>query len=144
MMNMRYTAPPLYTSTVMVRAVLAVVAILAAAVIVATLAVAVPALSSAASVTMQGDQLCVRTTCIDHALRVTTYQTQPDLPSAPPSALYTGRCSSTCPSSSIDASAKDKGRVSSGVVSRPVTVSVAEPARATGVVRYSIGDGSHA
>ncbi len=91
MINMKHTALPLYTPPVIARATLVILTILTTAVIVVTLAVAVPALLGALSVTMQSDQLCVRTTCIDHTLRVTTYQTQPDLPSAPPSALYTGR-----------------------------------------------------
>ncbi len=36
--------------------------------------------------TVQDGQVCVQTTCASKDLHVTTYQVQPDLPSAPPSA----------------------------------------------------------
>ncbi len=88
MINMRRAAPILCTPPVIARATLAA---LATAGIAVTLAVAGPATAGAIPVTMQGDQLCVRTTCIDRTLRVTTYQTQPDSPTAPPSAFYIGR-----------------------------------------------------
>ncbi len=88
---MKRTAPTLGAPPVIARVALTILAILAMAVIIAMLTVAVPALSGASPVTTQGDQLCVRTTCLDRTLRVTTYQTQPDLPSPPPSSLYTGR-----------------------------------------------------
>ena len=90
-MSMTQTGPPLSTPPAMARGVLAVLAVLATVGIIVILTVAGPALSSAVPVTLQGDQLCVRTTCLDRGLRVTTYQPQPDQPSAPPAAVYTGR-----------------------------------------------------
>ena len=90
-MRMTHTGPPLSTPPVMARGALAILAILATMGIVVLLTVADPALSRAVPVTLQGDQRCVRTTCLDRDLRVTTYQPQPDQPSAPPAAVYTGR-----------------------------------------------------
>lgn len=39
---------------------------------------------SAGLFSVQDGQLCMRTTCVSRDLRVTTYQTEPNLPSAPP------------------------------------------------------------